>query len=486
MTDTHGDGDRADLLTSEEEDAAALRVLRSSDHPIVNSFPLGAVVAFDHDLRYLTAGGQGLADVGLSREALEGKTIFEAFPAETSAFIEPLYRAALAGESTTFDVPYAGRIFVQRLAPVLSKSGKIIAGMGFTQDVTESREAERKLRESAQRVRLAFEYAPIGKAIVGLDGSFREVNPALCRLTGYPSDTLLGKTFQEITHPDDLDADMSQLAQLVAGEIDSYAMEKRYFRADGDMVWVMLTVSLVVDDDGDPMYFISQMQDITDRKTREISIAEAHATEAALLEHSATHDELTGLPNRRLVDRQLHDLLDPTERRASTHGIAVLFCDLDGFKDVNDRHGHDAGDKVLQEVAGRLVAAARTGDIVARVGGDEFVVLMETRIAEDAQAASIAVAQRICAAFGAVFGAPRLALPITVSIGIALSESAVDSADLLRNADAAMYRAKKAGKNRYELHALVTTHDPVACSTRNAAPTRRMPPSITPQGDMLA
>lgn len=432
-----------------KEDAAALRLLRSSNHPIVHSFPHGAVIVFDHDLRFLSVGGLGLADVGLSREALEGKTIYEAFPLETAALIEPLYRAALAGESTTFDVPYSGRTFTQRLAPVLNDSGGVLAGMGFTQDVTEAREAERQLRESEQRFRLAFEHAPIGKAIVGLDGLFREVNPALCRLTGYPSHRLRALTFQEITHPGDLAADVTQRDQLLLGEINSYSVEKRYYTASGDLVWVLLTVSLVRADDGDPLYFIAQVQDISDRKTSESAVAEANALRAALLEQAATHDDLTGLPNRRLVEQQLSSLLDPSERRAATHGVAVLYCDLDGFKAVNDEHGHHAGDDLLREVADRLTAGARSRDTVGRLGGDEFVVLVRTRAGEDVQAVTAVVARRICAALAAPFSGPRLAEPITVSIGIALPESDVDAVGLLHHADAAMYKVKRAGKNGY-------------------------------------
>jgi len=432
-----------------EEDAAALLLLRSSDHPIVRSFPHGAVIVFDHDLRYLSAGGLGLADVGLSREALEGKTIFEAFPPETAGAIEPLYRAALAGESTTVDVPYAGRIFVQRLAPVRNSQGVVLAGMGFTQDVTEQRQAERALRESEQRVRLAFEHAPIGKAIVGLDGLFREVNPALCRLTGYSADVLMSLTFQDITHPDDLDADLTLLAKLVVGEIDTYSMEKRYYTASGGLVWVLLAVSMVLADDGEPLYFVAQIQDITERKHNEQALAEA----AAALQHSATHDALTGLPNRRVLEQRLSELLDPDGRRASDQeGVAVLFCDLDGFKVLNDEHGHDVGDSVLCEVAERLIATARSDDTVARLGGDEFVVLLKPQFGEDTLAMSTRVAQRINEALAAPFALPHPAAPISVSIGIAVSRSGSTAAELLREADAAMYSAKREGKNTFSCH----------------------------------
>lgn len=432
------------------DDAATLRLLRSSDHPIVHSFPHGAVVVFDHELRFLSAGGLGLIDVGLSREALEGKSIWEVFPEETAALIEPLYRAALAGESTTYDVPYAGRIFTQRLAPVVSGSGRVVAGMGFAEDVTEGRLAEQQLRETTQRFRLAFEHAPIGMAVVDLDGTFREVNPALCRLLGHPSETLRALTFQEITHPDDLAADLAQVRQLIAGEIANYSMEKRYTTSGGDLVWVLLTVSMVQDDDGEPLYFIAQIQDITDRKARERAIAEANAAEAARLEHAATHDDLTGLPNRRLVERRLSSLLGSSGRGAAGHGVAVLFCDLDGFKAVNDDHGHDAGDNLLRAAADRLSLAARPGDVVGRIGGDEFVVLMRTEADDDARAVTAEVAERICAALAAPFIGPRPApMTVTVSVGIALQESGVGAVEMLSRADAAMYLAKRAGKNGY-------------------------------------
>jgi PAS domain S-box-containing protein len=237
---------------------------RAGDHPLMYSFPHGAVFAFDHDLRYLSAGGNGLADVGLSREMLEGHTIFEVFPPETAATIEPLYRAALRGETSTFDVPFQDRIYSQRLAPIADASGQPIAGLGFTQDVTAARTAEHSLRESEQRLRLTFEHAPIGEALVELDGRWRRVNAAVTALTGYSETELQGMTFQDITHPDDLD--LHHLAQLVAGEITSYQIEKRYFTASGATVWVLLSVTLVRDDELEPLYFIAQIQDITDAK----------------------------------------------------------------------------------------------------------------------------------------------------------------------------------------------------------------------------
>ena len=246
-------------------DDDAVAVLRASgEHPLMYSFPQGAVFAFDADLRYLAAGGLGLADVGLSRWALEGNTIYEAFPEETAQAIEPSYRAALEGRSTTMDVPYAGRVFSQRLAPVHDREGNVVAGIGFTQDVTEARLTEYALRESEQRNRLTFLHAPVGKAIVELDGRWRQVNDAVVDLTGYSAEQLVGMTFQDITHPDDLPLDLDHLARLVAGEISSYRIEKRYITATRRIVHVLLAVAMVRNETDEPQYFIAQIQDITE------------------------------------------------------------------------------------------------------------------------------------------------------------------------------------------------------------------------------
>jgi PAS domain S-box-containing protein len=128
---------------------------------------------------------------------------------------------------------------------------------------------EERLRESEERFREAFDYAAIGKALVGLDGRWLKVNRALCDIVGYSEEELLGRTFQDITHPDDLDADLAHVRQMLAGEIRYYHMEKRYFRKDGHVVWILLSVGLVHDKERRPKYFIGQIQDITARKRAE-------------------------------------------------------------------------------------------------------------------------------------------------------------------------------------------------------------------------
>ena len=251
-----------------------------------------------------------------------------------------------------------------------------------------------------------------------------------CEILGYPEEELLGKTFQDITHPDDLDADLDQVRRTLLGEVRTYQMDKRYFNKEGHVVWVLLSVSLVHDEEGDPLYFISQIQDITERKVLE-----------ERLEHRAFHDPLTDLPNRQLFMDRLRQALRRNMRRHNQ--VAVLFMDLDSFKVVNDSLGHEVGDHLLTVVAQRLRRCLRPEDTLARFGGDEFVMLIE---AVDDPAQAVQVAERITEELHRPFIMEGRDLYVLASIGISLGDARThDPDDLLREADTAMYRAKDEG-----------------------------------------
>jgi len=326
-----------------------------------------------------------------------------------------------------------------RLVPERDASGQIISVLGMGRDITEAREATIRLHESQEQFRSAFDDATIGMALVSTEGRFMQVNAALCAMLDYTPDELIVTDFQTITHADDLNADLEYVRQMLAGSLSTYQMEKRYIRKHGEIAWILLGVSLVRDSEGQPLYFISQIQDINERRRLQDELS-----------HRAYHDPLTGLPNRGLFENRLEHALERTLRR-SDH-IAVMYLDLDGFKSVNDRLGHGAGDELLTEVGQRIRECVRGSDTVARLGGDEFTVLFED--VGDSMAV-VRIADRIIKALAHPFDLDEGSASITTSIGLAFShaEDGVreEPHQLLARADAALYDAKRRGKDRYVL-----------------------------------
>ena len=418
------------------------------------------------------------------------------------------------------------------------------------------------LAQSEERFRSAFTHSSIGMALVSLDGRWLQVNKSLSAMMGYSVEELLKTDFQTLTHPDDLPADLEYVKRLVAGEIQSYVMEKRYFHRDGQIICVSLSVSLVRDSAGKPLYFISQIEDVTQRKRAEealrhsearLSLALAAAGQGTYdadlaaggevsfsaecatmlgyesrafkrsfeslqtmvhpedcaeavrarreylsgdraeyrttfrlrtaagdwkwvlclgaiverdaqgrpsrlvgtytditerkehedrIEYLATHDALTGLANRNLLDDRLNQAIARTNRTGRCL-LAVLFLDLDRFKVVNDSLGHQLGDLLIKEVAARLCNSMRSSDTVARRGGDEFVVLVEGLTEPDDV---LAVAHKIQAAVAEPFAIAGNEIFTTVTIGATIYPTdGVTIERLLANADGAMYRAKLEG-----------------------------------------
>ena len=299
----------------------------------------------------------------------------------------------------------------------------------FLHDISERHETDRALREAEERFRRAFDDSASGMAIVSPEGEWLQVNQALADLTGYAKDGLVGMSFADITHPDDHGADLEAFRELGDGERRRYATEKRYLRADGEVIWIALNVSPVRDEDRGTLYLISQMQDITERKRTEAKLA-----------HQAMHDPLTELPNRTLfTDRMM--VAKARLRRGSSLGL--MFCDLDYFKTVNDSFGHEAGDRLLVEVAQRLRSILRPSDTVARFGGDEFALLCEGVESEGAER----IAERIEEAFSVPFLIDDYEVPLSASTGIVLTtDPDVDPDRLMSDADLAMYAAKQRGR----------------------------------------
>lgn len=425
------------------------------------------------------------------------------------------------------------------------------------QDISTNKEAE-------ERFRATFNQTAVGIAHVSRDGHYIETNAYLSQLLGYSSKEFRSMTTKDVIHPDDLATVLDNRRRLDASEREAVVGEIRYIRKDGSVAWVNRSVSVVRDPSGRAKYFISMVQDITERKRGEDALRESEARfrsltamssdfywetdvehrfvrgttaadlnvssvwqaqigkrrwdtpylspdevswrahrelldahipfrdfqlsrigrdgavrhlsvsgdpvfdaagiftgyrgvgtditerKAAVLEieHLAFYDSLTNLPNRRLLLDRLKQAL-ATSTRSGREG-AILFIDLDNFKDLNDTRGHDKGDLLLQHVAQRLITCIREGDTVARIGGDEFVVMLEDLSESPLEAATQAeaIGEKILAILSAPYTLDGNEIHSTPSIGITLFADHQDTVDeLLKRADLAMYQAKAAGRN---------------------------------------
>ncbi len=310
-------------------------------------------------------------------------------------------------------------------------------------DLTDRRLAEAELREAQERFRSAFEHAPIGMALTSIDGRLFRVNRALVQILGRGESELLASSILDLSQPDDREMCRESMTRLLTGATANCQIEQRYLHHDGHPVWVSVSASIVRDVNGQPLYFVSQIEDIAERKASGEALA-----------HQAVHDHLTGLPNRAYFVECLGRELDRAAQRHER--VAVLFLDLDRFKVVNDSLGHSAGDRLLVAVADRLTATMSQNDVVARFGGDEFTILCRNVSSEET---AELVAERLADAVGRPVALMEGEVFVTASVGIALSGGAADSPEtLLRNADAAMYRAKELGRDRAELFDAQTHH----------------------------
>lgn len=322
------------------------------------------------------------------------------------------------------------------LSPLETDAGMMVSAA--IRDVTARKRANAELAAAEALFRGAFEGSPIGMALTDDDGRIVRVNAALCALTGRRGEQLAGTRFASLVHPDEVSYDREAISQVVEGERSQYNVETRLLHASGDAVWVSMQATNIRDAGADSPRFLVQVQDVTHRRRYEEN-----------LHYLATHDPLTGLNNRASFAGQLDAHADLV-RRYGSEG-ALLLLDLDHFKYVNDRLGHQAGDQVIARVAKVLAERTRDSDVLARLGGDEFAVLLPKA---DAKAA-----QHVATGLLAALRAERIAVPgagdrtITASIGVALFEhgEGLTGEEVLVNADLAMYDAKEAGRNQMAL-----------------------------------
>jgi len=297
---------------------------------------------------------------------------------------------------------------------------------GVMIDISKRKRAENALTASERQYRSVFDAATIGLVTLELDGLVRDANPAAEHALGYRHGSLVGAGLWDDLMP-------ASAAAVVEGRSDRCELEQPLRRRDGTLRWFRLVLVLVRNDVGEADHLTVMLEDIDARKR----------TEAELI-HRSNHDTVTSLPTRAYFLERLHDA---RERSAvAGTGVGVIFIDLDNFKQVNDSAGHHAGDELLSAIAARLDAALRPNDVVARFGGDEFVVLADN-IGDTRDA--VQLAWRLASALRAPFTISGDELTVSASFGVCYSQDREQGPeDLVRKADAAMYTAKQRGRNR--------------------------------------
>ncbi len=311
-------------------------------------------------------------------------------------------------------------------------------------ELTQRKQTEEALRRSEERYRAIMENIEEGYFEVDLTGSIVFYNAATVSLLGYAQHELLGMDFERFTDEENAAATRQTFQEVYRTGIPARGFELEIIKQDGRRRTVEISVSLIRNPEGKPVGFRGIGRDVTERKHAEMA-----------MNRLAYHDPLTGLPNRRLFSDRLTMAIAQAKRRRQR--LALMLIDLDRFKDVNDSLGHHMGDMVLQEVGERLTRYLRKSDTAARIGGDEFtLVLPEMSELKDAEA----IARKIMEVFQEPLFCSGQQIPVSVSIGIAIYPDDADNADdLTRYADRAMYAAKAKGRNNFQCYHTILAAD---------------------------
>jgi diguanylate cyclase (GGDEF)-like protein/PAS domain S-box-containing protein len=431
---------RDDPVLARADDAAAAAL---------SELPEALILVFDRELRFVLTAGHAIERLGDPPACREGQNVCDAFTHELWETLGPLFRSALEGETRSREVWLGGErhCLMVDVGPLRLDAGAahaaggaehpdgaigdgngVAGGVAVVLDISARKRAE-AFAARPHGFEQVFDRAPIGTGLLDTDGRWLLVNRALCEITGYTAEELIGKRFDGIMHPEDASNDERERERLLAGEIAAFQVEKRYFDAAGEIVSAIVSMSLVRDRDGAPLHYIAQLQDISERKR-----LEEH------LRYLADHDPLTGLRNRRLFEHDLRLQVARSHRYGEL--AALMVVDLDSFKAVNDSCGHKVGDDTLKAVARALTRRLRESDLVARLGGDEFAVLLP-HIEAEGVAVVVEGLERVIPACTIDAGAG--VIHPSASIGYTLIHEHTESAEqALVDADRAMYAVKRA------------------------------------------
>jgi diguanylate cyclase (GGDEF)-like protein/PAS domain S-box-containing protein len=436
----------AALLDVAERDHSLERELRRRNRfieTILDNLPIGlAVNALDMSkVGYVNARFQEIYGNWVEGSLRDAESFFERICPDARDR-ERIRRDVLANEGggeyrrlQWDDIRVTGRDGLSRIVQAsnipLPEHGLMISTV---QDVTDRKLAEEALRESERRYQIMAESSPVGIFRAVPHGQCRYVNRRWREIAGMTSEKALVDGWLAAVHPDDREFVVGNWT-LCVQERRTFRSECRFKRSGGLTTWVFVQAEPVFDSQDELTGYIGSVTDISERKRTEEEIRQL-----------AYYDALTHLPNRAFFLEQLLRALDTAHRNGTR--VALLFCDLDNFKDVNDTLGHDKGDLLLKQIAGRLSACIRKGDTLSRLGGDEFVLLLP---AASGDKEAVTVARKIKLQMSKPFDLEGSEVYSTSSIGIAIfPEDGGDVSTLLKHADMAMYVAKSKGRNRYQ------------------------------------
>jgi len=364
-------------------------------------------------------------------------------PEDRAHVSRTIHRALEKNES--FDVEYRieradGRVcwVLERGVGIRDASGRLAWIEGYIQDISERMAANAMLREAVRRYSSIFEHATEGIFQTTPEGRYLDANPALARIYGHASPDALIEHLHDISRQlYVLPERRAEFVRLMQEQGAVRNFESQVYRHDGRIIWISENARAVKNADGSVQFFEGTVVDITERRQHE-----------AELEYQASHDSLTGLPNRSLLRDRIEQAI--AKARRDGNRVAVVFVDLDHFKLINDSLGHHVGDRLLLEVADRLMTCVRSHDTVARQGGDEFVLVLTEQHGEDE---SLAIVSRLLDVISQPWVDEGQEYGLSCSVGISCYPKDGDDPDaLLRCADAAMYQAKASGRSTYHVY----------------------------------
>ncbi len=400
-----------------------------------------SIYMVDKECRYLFMNNHHLVRLGVPAEQIIGRPYGEFHSQEQDkVFAEAINKVLSTGKSIQHEhrSQRDNRYFLRTFSPVRDRSpnGEITHVVVISKDITEHKLAEERIRESEQKYRTIIENIEDGYYELDFFGNIVFFNDATLEILGYSRDEFAKMNYRNLTD-EETTRKVLQICNEVYKTGNPYrGVQIEVMNKDGTRIAVEISISLILDSKGHELGFRNFMRDVTGQKKSEETIRQL-----------AYHDALTGLPNRLLFTDRINMAI--TRAKRSRQYLAVMMLDLDHFKDINDTLGHLVGDRLLQAVGSRLTDLLRKGDTIARMGGDEFLILLPE--INNAGAART-IAQKIVESFQSPFTIDDRKLRITTSIGIAIYPDSSDDVDtLIKHADIAMYHAKGSGRNRYHL-----------------------------------